>query len=85
LETDHREVDFEDDGPTALDNLVRLCPEHHALKTYGGWRLEGSPGRWKWIAPAHPKSATYIARARKLAAAKAEARRAAAKAKRNGP
>jgi hypothetical protein len=85
LETDHREVDFEDDGPTALDNLVRLCPEHHALKTYGGWRLEGSPGHWKWIAPAHPKSATYIARARKLAAAKAEARRAAAKAKRNGP
>ena len=85
LETDHREVDFEDDGPTELDNLVRLCPEHHALKTYGGWRLEGSPGHWKWIAPAHPKSATYIARARRLAAAKAEARRAAAKAKRNGP
>jgi hypothetical protein len=77
LETDHRDIDFGDDGPTELDNLVRLCPEHHALKTFGGWRLEGSPGHWKWIAPAHPKSAKFIARARKLAAAKAEAQRAA--------
>jgi hypothetical protein len=48
-----------------------LCPEHHALKTHGGWRLQGKPGSWKWIAPAHPKSAQYIARARRLAAAKA--------------
>ena len=70
LEIDHREVDFSDDGPTELDNLVRLCPDCHALKTFGGWRLEGEPGNWKWIAPAHPKSAQYIARARKLAAAK---------------
>jgi hypothetical protein len=73
LERDHRVVDFGDDGPTELDNLVRLCPEHHSLKTHGGWRLEGEPGAWKWIAPAHPKSAHYIARARKLAAAKGSA------------
>ena len=77
LQTDHREVDFGDDGPTELDNLVRLCPQCHALKTYGGWRLEGEPGAWKWIAPAHPKSAHYIARARRLAAAKGQAARAA--------
>jgi len=77
LQIDHREVDFGDDGPTELDNLVRLCPQCHALKTYGGWRLEGEPGAWKWIAPAHPKSAHYIARARKLAAAKGQAARAA--------
>jgi hypothetical protein len=70
LQIDHREVDYRDDGPTELDNLVRLCPECHALKTFGGWRLEGEPGNWKWIAPAHPKSAQFIARARKLAAAK---------------
>jgi hypothetical protein len=70
LEIDHREVDYSDDGPTELDNLVRLCPDCHALKTFGGWRLEGEPGNWKWIAPAHPKSAQYIARARRLAAAK---------------
>jgi HNH endonuclease len=70
LQIDHREVDYSADGPTELDNLVRLCPECHALKTFGGWRLEGEPGNWKWIAPAHPKSAQFIARARKLAAAK---------------
>jgi hypothetical protein len=73
LEADHCRVDFADGGPTSLDNLARLCPEHHDLKTYGGWRLEGGPGHWRWIAPAHPKSAGYIARARKLAAAKAAA------------
>jgi hypothetical protein len=73
LERDHRCIDYGDDGPTELDNLVRLCPECHALKTFGGWRLEGKPGDWKWIPPAHPKSARYIARARKLAAAKAKA------------
>ncbi len=86
LETDHRDVDFGDDGPTELDNLVRLCPQCHDLKTYGGWRLEGEPGAWKWIAPAHPKSAHYIARARRLAAAKGRARvRARARAARPGP
>jgi 5-methylcytosine-specific restriction endonuclease McrA len=82
LEGDHRLVDFGDDGPTELANLARLCPECHDLKTYGGWRLEGAPGRWKWVAPAHPKSAFYIARARQLAAAKAKAR---AEARRNDP
>ena len=76
LETDHRDVDFSDDGPTELDNLVRLCPQCHAMKTYGGWRLEGEPGAWEWIAPAHPKSAGHIARARRLAAAKGRARAA---------
>jgi hypothetical protein len=75
LEADHCRVDFGDDGPTCLENLARLCPEHHDLKTFGGFRLEGGPGRWKWIAPAHPKSAWYIARAREMAAAKAKARR----------
>jgi hypothetical protein len=82
LEGDHRLIDFGDDGPTELDNLARLCPECHDLKTYGGWRLEGAPGHWKWVAPAHPKSAFYIARARQLAAAKAKAK---AEAKRNDP
>jgi hypothetical protein len=76
LEVDHRVVDFGDHGPTELDNLVRLCPQCHDLKTHGGWRLEGKPGAWKWVAPDHPKSAGYIARARKLAAAKGRARAA---------
>jgi HNH endonuclease len=82
LEGDHRVVDFGDDGPTELDNLARLCPSCHDLKTYGGWRLEGSAGKWKWVAPAHPKSAFYIARARQLAAARAKAM---AEAQRNDP
>jgi hypothetical protein len=73
LERDHVHVDYADDGPTELDNLVRLCPEHHALKTHGGWRLEGKPGNFRWIAPAHPKSAGAISRARKVAAAKGKA------------
>jgi hypothetical protein len=73
LEADHCGVDFAHGGPTSLDNLARLCPEHHDLKTYGGWRLEGVPGRRRWIAPAHPKSARYVAGARKLAAARAAA------------
>jgi hypothetical protein len=55
-------------------------PEHHALKTYGGWRIEGEPGNWKWVAPARPKSAGAISRARKLAAAKAKATKDKAKA-----
>jgi hypothetical protein len=75
LERDHVHVDYADDGPSELDNLVRLCPEHHALKTHGGWRIEGKPGAWKWIAPARPKSAGAISRARKVAAAKAKATR----------
>jgi hypothetical protein len=33
LESDHRQVDYGDHGPTELANLVRLCPEHHDLKT----------------------------------------------------
>ena len=76
LEVDHCREDFAANGPTNLDNLARLCPEHHDLKTYGGWRLEGAPGRWRWIAPAHPKSARYIAGARRIAAAKAAAKAA---------
>ena len=75
LERDHVFVDYGDDGPTELANLVRLCPEHHALKTFGGWRLVGEPGHFTWVAPAHPKSAGAISRARKVATAKGEGRR----------
>lgn len=33
LERDHVRIDYRDDGATELENLVRLCPEHHDLKT----------------------------------------------------
>jgi hypothetical protein len=72
LERDHWQVDYGKDGPTELDNLVRLCPSCHALKTDGGWRLEGGPGNWKWVAPAKPPTAHQMARARKVAVAKAK-------------
>jgi len=71
LQDDHCFVDFGADGPTTFENLARLCPACHDLKTYGGWKLKGGPGHWKWIAPTHPPSATMIARSRRLAAAKA--------------
>jgi uncharacterized protein DUF222/HNH endonuclease len=41
-------------GPTALDNLARLCRPHHHMKTHRGFRLLGRPGKWKWIAPSEP-------------------------------
>ncbi len=72
LERDHWQVDFGHDGPTALANLARLCGPHHDMKTHGGWRLGGGPGHWTWEPPEHPPSAGYIARARRLAAAKAK-------------
>jgi hypothetical protein len=77
LERDHAFVDYGDAGATELANLARLCPEHHALKTFGGWRLDGRPGNFTWVAPAHPKSAGAISRARKVAAAKGTAKREA--------
>jgi hypothetical protein len=75
LEYDHWRIEFGHDGPTELANLARLCPPHHDLKTYGGWRLEGEPGHWEWVAPAHPPTAAAVARARRLAAAKAKGKR----------
>jgi HNH endonuclease len=73
LERDHWRIDYKDDGPTELNNLVRLCPACHDLKTYGGWKLTGGPGHWGWVAPKNPPSAGYIARKRKLAATQAQA------------
>ena len=46
--------------------------------------LEGCPGAWEWVAPAKPPSAAQMARARKVAVAKARAT-AFVKKDRNGP
>ena len=51
LERDHWQVDYGKDGPTSIDNLARLCPWHHHLKTYYGWNLEGGPGQWRFVKP----------------------------------
>lgn len=58
LERDHRVVPFADGGPTSLENLSRLCRWHHYLRTYKGWRLEGEPGAWRWLAPAPDRHST---------------------------
>ncbi len=40
-----------DEGPTDLDNLVRLCGYHHRV-IHRGWKIEGSPGgRLQWFRP----------------------------------
>ena len=50
LEVDH--VDgWANTRRTSLRKLARLCRFHHHQKTYDGYRLEGEPGRWRWIPP----------------------------------
>jgi hypothetical protein len=71
LEKDHCTVDFGMGGPTELENMVRLCGPHHAMKTDGGWKLVGPPEKRQWTAPANPPTAGRLARARKVAVAKA--------------
>ena len=51
LEIDHYQIAFENDGPTELWNLCRLCHWHHHLKTYCGYAISGKPGSWEWRAP----------------------------------
>ncbi len=55
LEIDHRIIPFAKGGPTALWNLARLCRHHHYLRTHKGFRLEGGPGTWRWLAPDDPQ------------------------------
>ena len=50
LEIDHV-IPLHEGGLTKLDNLARLCCAHHDQKTYRGWRLQGTPGNWQWLAP----------------------------------
>ncbi len=63
LEIDHL-VPFSEGGPTRLSNLARLCRAHHAMKSEQGWRLEGSPGHWRWLPPLGPPPAPAATRAR---------------------
>ena len=70
LERDHCGVDYARLGPTELENLARLCAQHHDMKTNGGWRLSGGPGHWGWIPPPILPSAGRIARTRRLTAAR---------------
>jgi hypothetical protein len=51
LEIDHYRIAFENDGPTELWNLCRLCRWHHHLKTHRDFVLSGQPGSWQWDGP----------------------------------
>lgn len=55
LQIDHWQIDFADDGPSALWNLARLCPHHHHLKTRGDYELAGGPGKWEFRPIVSPK------------------------------
>jgi 5-methylcytosine-specific restriction endonuclease McrA len=50
LHIDHV-VAVEDQGPTELANLWRLCTHHHALKTHKNWKVVGEPGNWDLVPP----------------------------------
>ncbi len=47
----HHEVPHSRGGPLALWNANRPCAGCHDLITHGGYRLEGSPGRYRFYAP----------------------------------
>jgi hypothetical protein len=59
--TDHLEIDHihpvHEGGLTKLDNLARLCPWHHRLKTHHRYRLSGGPGAWWFEEPKKPEHA----------------------------
>jgi hypothetical protein len=53
LEIDHV-VPLADGGRTELGNAWRICPHHHLLKTYFGWKVVGEPGSWDLVPPDDP-------------------------------
>jgi hypothetical protein len=52
LQIDHRNT-YGRTRVTKLDELARLCPFHHYLKTFCGYTYRGPPGAWEWLAPEH--------------------------------
>ncbi len=52
LQIDHRNS-FNRTRITKLEDLARLCPFHHYLKTFLGYTYRGGPGTWQWIPPEH--------------------------------
>lgn len=52
---DHLQIDhikpLSEGGRTTLENLDRICPHHHYLKTHRGYGLGGPPGARTWEPP----------------------------------
>lgn len=53
LQYDHV-VALADGGRTERDNLWRLCPHHHDLKTNHDWRITGTIHNWDLVPPDAP-------------------------------
>jgi hypothetical protein len=53
LEIDHI-VPLAEGGRTELANLWRICPHHHDLKTYFGWKVVGRNGTRDLVPPDDP-------------------------------
>jgi hypothetical protein len=51
LELHHFRTDYAESKVSGYVELATLCKADHDLITYGGHRLSGGPGRWKWILP----------------------------------
>jgi hypothetical protein len=48
----HHLVHWAAGGPTNLDNLITVCPNHHRLVHEAGWRISGDPnGEVVWLQP----------------------------------
>jgi Domain of unknown function (DUF222)/HNH endonuclease len=53
LQIDHV-IPMADGGRTEIANAWRICPHHHVLKTYFGWKVIGEPGNWDLVPPDDP-------------------------------
>ncbi len=47
----HHIIPWEHHGPTAIDNLVMLCPTHHRLAHHSEWQIRIQHGRPEFIPP----------------------------------
>jgi len=53
LEIDHV-TPLAEGGRTEIANTWRICPHHHDLKTYFGWRVVGTTHDWDLVPPDDP-------------------------------
>ena len=51
LEAHHWREEFAKCKTTALSGLCRICPRHHDMVSYRGFKITGGPGRWELVTP----------------------------------
>jgi hypothetical protein len=59
LEFDHR-IPKKKLGPISVENVVRLCRQHHFLKTYRSFELKRVKGQWKLEPPRERSPHSYF-------------------------